>query len=253
MTGLVEDSSLDITRADVKEFEDSISERSRDVLTRSTDSVARGARLVVETVVSLVLALVLTFFALKDGPQFQRWARSLVPRRRQAHADEVARSAWSIMGGYLRGAALLGLLEGVIIGGTMAITGAHLALPVALLTFAAAFVPLVGATVAGVIAVLVTLASAGLSEALVVGLVALLVQQFDNELLAPWIYGKALSLHPVIILLSITAGTALFGVVGTLLAVPVTAIAIDAVSILRAPVWPDDDPLTDGAPPPMES
>ena len=135
----------------------------------------------------------------------------------------------------------------------MALTGAHLALPVALLTFAAAFVPLVGATVAGVIAVLVTLASAGLSAALVVGLVALLVQQFDNELLAPWIYGKALSLHPVIILLSITAGTALFGVVGTLLAVPVTAIAMDAVSILRRPLEPGTEPLTDTVVPPMES
>ena len=251
---LVEDSSFDVTRADVKEFEDSISERSRDVLTSSTDSVARGARLVVEAVVSLVLALVLTFFAIKDGPELQRWARTLVPRRRRDQADEVGRSAWSILGGYLRGAALLGLLEGAIIGGVMALTGAHLALPVALLTFAAAFVPLVGATVAGVIAVLVTLASAGVSAALVVALVAFLVQQFDNELLAPWIYGKALSLHPVIILLSITAGTALFGVVGTLLAVPVTAIAIDAVSILRQPLPPDaGEPLTDAAPPPMES
>ena len=80
---LVEDTSLDITRADIKELEDSIGERSRDALTNSTDSIARGARLVVEGVVSLVLALVLTFFAIKDGPQFQQWSRTLVPRRRR--------------------------------------------------------------------------------------------------------------------------------------------------------------------------
>ncbi len=248
---LVEDSAFDVSRSDIEEFEDSMTGRGRDVLSNSTDSIARGARLVVESVVSFVLALVLTFFAIKDGPRFQSWARNLVPHRRRPQADEVARSAWITMGGYLRGAAMLGLLEGAIIGVTMALVGAHLALPVALLTFAAAFVPLVGATVAGVIAVLVTLASAGLSAALVVALVALVVQQFDNELLAPWIYGKALSMHPVIILLSIAAGTALFGVVGTLLAVPVTAIAIDAVSILRRPL-PDDEPLTDAAVPPME-
>jgi predicted PurR-regulated permease PerM len=208
---------------------------------------------VVEVVVSLVLALVLTFFAIKDGSLLQSWARTVVPRRRRSQADEVARSAWSTMGGYLRGSAMLGLLEGAIIGGAMTLVGARLALPVALLTFAAAFVPLVGATVAGVIAVLVTLASAGLTEALIVALVALLVQQFDNDLLAPWIFGKALSLHPVVILLAIAAGTALFGFVGTLLAVPVTAIAIDAVAIFRQPPPDDDEPLTDAAAPPMES
>lgn len=250
---LVEDSSFDVSRADIQDFEDNVSERGKEVLDESTDSIARGARLVVELVVSLVLALVLTFFAIKDGSQFQSWARSMVPRRRRAQADEVGRSAWTTMGGYLRGSAMLGLLEGTIIGGTMALTGARLALPVAMVTFAAAFVPLVGATVAGVIAVLVTLASAGLTEALIVAAVALAVQQLDNDLLAPWIFGKALSLHPVVILLSITAGTALFGFVGTLLAVPVTAILIDAVAILRQPPPDDDEPLTDVAPAPMES
>lgn len=250
---LVEDSSFDVSRADIEDFEDTVSDRGRDALTESTDSIAQGARLVVEMVVSLVLALVLTFFAIKDGAQFQTWARSIVPRRRRAQADEVARSAWSTMGGYLRGSAMLGLLEGAIIGGTMALTGARLALPVALLTFAAAFVPLVGATVAGVIAVLVTLASAGLTEALIVAAVALAVQQLDNDLLAPWVFGKALSLHPVVILLSITAGTALFGFVGTLLAVPVTAIVIDTVAILRQPPPDADEPLTAAGAPPMES
>jgi predicted PurR-regulated permease PerM len=250
---LVEDSSFDVSRADIQEFEDTVSERGRDALSESTDSIARGARLVVEVVVSLVLALVLTFFAIKDGTRLQAWARSIVPRRRRPQADEVARSAWTTLGGYLRGSAMLGLVEGIIIGGVMTLTGARLALPVALLTFAAAFVPLVGATVAGVIAVLVTLASAGLTEALIVAVVALLVQQFDNDLLAPWIFGKALSLHPVVILLSIAAGTALFGFVGTLLAVPVTAIAIDAVAILRQPPPDDDEPLTDAGAPPMES
>lgn len=250
---LVEDSSFDVSRADIEDFEDTITERGREALNDSTESIAQGARLVVEVVVSLVLALVLTFFAIKDGTQMQAWARSIVPRRRRAQADEVARSAWTTMGGYLRGSAMLGILEGLIIGGAMTLVGAHLALPVAVLTFAAAFVPLVGATVAGVIAVLVTLASAGVTEALIVAVVALLVQQFDNELLAPWIFGKALSLHPVVILLSIAVGTALFGIVGTLLAVPVTAIAIDAVAILRQPPPDDDQPLTEAVPPPMES
>lgn len=130
--------------------------------------------------------------------------------------------------------ALLGVLESVIIGSAMGLTGASLVVPVMLLTFAAAFVPLVGATVAGVIAVVVTLASAGLTEALIVMVVAILVQQFDNDLLAPWIYGKALDLHPAVILLSIASGTALFGIAGALLAVPTVAITINGVVAYRS-------------------
>ena len=115
----------------------------------------------------------------------------------------------------------------------MALVGSGLVLPVMLLTFFAAFVPLVGATVAGIVAVLVTLATEGLVPALIVGIVAIVVQQLDNDILAPWIYGKSLSLHPAVVLLAITTGTALFGFVGTVLAVPITATVVTAVVDLR--------------------
>ncbi|QXC62459.1 AI-2E family transporter [Aquihabitans sp. G128] len=239
---LVEDSAFDVKRKDVEDFKDDLTKRSKTTLENSTDTIARGARLVIEALVSLILSLVLTFFAIKDGPEFQRWMTGLVPRRRRPHAKELANASWVTLGGYLRGAALLGILEAVVIGGAMFFAGAHLVVPVMLLTFAAAFIPLVGATVAGVLAVLVTLASAGLAQAVVVAIVALVVQQLDNELLAPWIYGKALSMHPVVILLSITAGTALFGFVGTLLAVPFTAIAMDSVAIWKREHPSEDEP-----------
>jgi len=238
---LVNDSSFDVKRKDVEKFKDDLTDKSKVTFENSTDTIARGARLVVEALVSLVLALVLTFYAIKDGPEFQAWATGVVPRRRRPHVRELANASWVTLGGYLRGAALLGVLEAFVIGGAMFLCGSHLVVPVMLLTFVAAFIPLVGATVAGVIAVLVTLASAGVPQALIVAGVAIAVQQLDNELLAPWIYGKALSMHPVTILLSITAGTALFGFVGTLLAVPVTAIAIDSVAI-----WQREHPDPDG-------
>lgn len=230
---IVEDSDLDVTRRDVEDIRENIEDRTQVTVEESTDTIARGARLVVEALVSLILALVLTFFAIKDGPEVQRWATGLAPPDRQEQLRDLGRAAWRTLGGYLRGATLLGVLEGAIIGGTMWLVGGRLALPIALLTFAAAYVPLVGAVAAGVAAVLVTLATAGLTEALIVGGVALVVQQLDGDLLAPWIYGKALSMHPAVILLSITAGTALFGIVGTLLAVPVVAIGIEATAILR--------------------
>jgi predicted PurR-regulated permease PerM len=102
-----------------------------------------------------------------------------------------------------------------------------LVVPVMILTFAAAFVPILGAVTAGVVAVMVALATGGLATALLVSVVALVVQQLDNDLLAPVIYGRALDLHPVAILLSVVAGSALFGIAGTMLAVPVTAVGVN--------------------------
>jgi predicted PurR-regulated permease PerM len=103
-----------------------------------------------------------------------------------------------------------------------------------LLTFIAAFVPFVGAVFAGVIAALVALATASPTAALIVAVVALLVQQFDNDLIAPLVYGRAVKLHPLVVLLSITAGGALFGFPGTFLAVPVTAVAMAMLRETRA-------------------
>ena len=231
---LVEDSGFDVTRADVREFRADVAAKARSALRRSDDKVAAGARTIGSGIAGFVLALILTFFALKDGPDLVDRSTRWIPAHRRDVGVDLARGSWLALGGYLRGAALLGLVEAVIIGATMALVGAHLVIPVMLLTFVAAFLPLVVAISAGVVAVLVTLASAGVVPALIVGGVALLVQQLDNDILAPWIYGKTLELHPVVILLSITTGTALFGLAGTVLAVPLTAMAVNAVATIRA-------------------
>ena len=101
------------------------------------------------------------------------------------------------------------------------------------LTFLAAFVPIVGAVAAGVAAVLVALVTAGTVPALIVAAVALVVQQLDNELLAPLIYGRAVQLHPLVVLLGIAAGGSLFGLVGTFFAVPVLAVGLNALDEVR--------------------
>src|SRR3546814_935330 len=131
---------------------------------------------------------------------------------------------------------LLGLVEGAAIGITLALVGAELAWPVALLTFVAAFVPIAGAVLAGVVAILVALATAELGAAIVVAIVALVVQQRDNDLLAPVVYGRALQMHPLIILFAVVSGGALFGMAGTVLAVPVTAVALNVVAEARREV-----------------
>jgi len=102
-------------------------------------------------------------------------------------------------------------------------------------TLVGAFVPIVGAIAAGLVAILATLVTAGPTAAIIVAVVALVVQQLDNDLLAPVIYGKSLQLHPLVILLGIAAGSALFGLVGALLAVPVISVIINVIDESRHP------------------
>ena len=230
---LVEDSPFDVSRDDVARFRADLGDTVRSSVESSGGAVVSGAILLVEGVLGVVLALIITFFALKDGDRFVAWGRRLVPAHRRDVADVMAARAWETVGGYLRGAALLGIVEGVAIGITLALVGAKLAAPVALLTFITAFVPFVGAIVAGVVAVLVALATGGVDAAVIVAVVAVVLQQFDNDLLAPLVYGRALNLHPVVVLLAITAGGALFGLAGSILAVPVTAVVVNVAGAAR--------------------
>lgn len=111
--------------------------------------------------------------------------------------------------------------------------GVPLAVPIAVLTFFAAFVPYIGAIVAGALAILVALFSQGFTSALVVLAIVLVVQQLEGNVLAPVLQGRTLGLHPAVILLAVVVGWSLYGVVGSLLAVPVTAVAATVLNYLR--------------------
>lgn len=231
---VVDDSPFDVDRRRLEELKEQASDAIGEAARGSGAVVVRSAVLLVEVVTGLVLSLVLTFFFVKDGERFQRWALARVPAERHDVTKRMASRAWSTLGGYLRGSAILGVLEGIIIGTTIWLAGGALAVPVGIVTFIAAFIPFVGAIVAGVVAVAVTLATAGPGEALVVAIVALIVQQLDNDFLAPFIFGKALELHPVVILLAIASGGTLAGLAGAFLAVPLTAVIINVLAELRA-------------------
>ncbi|MGK2948629.1 MAG: AI-2E family transporter [Acidimicrobiales bacterium] len=227
------DGPLGLERADVEEVTDDPGGRLAEVARSSGANIADSAVLVGETLAGAVIALVLTFLFLKDGRRFQAWSLAHLPRRHHDVVRASASRAFSALSGFLRGAALLGLLEGTTIGVTLWLVGAPLAAPVALLTFLAAFFPIVGAIVAGAVAVLVALAGQGLGAAVIVGVVAIVVQQLDGDLLAPMIYGRSLSLHPATILISLTAGGILGGIAGAFLAVPISG----AVAGVAAELW----------------
>jgi predicted PurR-regulated permease PerM len=231
---LVNDSPFDISRQDVNEFRQESGTRVRDALESQSGTVVSGTVVAFEVITGLVLALVTTFFVLKDGDRFGRWLLTFVPENRRPLARRLAAKSWATLGGYLRGSATLGLIEGTIIGTTVWLVGGALAVPVAVITFFAAFLPFAGAVLAGAVAVLVTLVSAGFTPAVIVLVVAVLVQQFDNDLLAPIVFGRNLELHPLIVLGAIVAGSTLFGAFGAVLAVPVTAVTLNVVAEWRA-------------------
>lgn len=228
-TWLVDDSPFELTRQDVRDVRERVGEEVRDLRRSSDGQIADQATLVAEVATGMILAVILTFFMLRDGRRLTAWLAKRAGPGRQARMSRAMNSAWSTLSGYLRGATLLGAVESVLIGLTLFITGGSLVAPVMVITFLGAYIPLVGAVVAGVVAVLVALVTGGTGAAIAVAVVALIIQQLDNDLLAPIIYGRALSLHPAVILLSVVAGGALFGFAGTVLAVPTVAVAFNAL------------------------
>ena len=231
---LVDDSPFDISRADAQSVRARIGDEF-DNLTRSSDAaVAERATLVAEVVTGVILAIILTFFMLRDGRRFADWVAARGEGRRPARVRRSLDAGWATLAGYLRGAALLGVVEAIAMGITLWLVGGSLIAPVMVITVLAAFIPIVGAVAAGVIAVLVALVTAGTTAAIIVAVVALVVQQLDNDLLAPVIYGRALNLHPVAVLLSVVAGGALLGLTGTILAVPVVAVVANSLRAYRS-------------------
>ncbi len=233
-TWIVEDGPFDISRADIDEAWEWAVDTATGWLAANDEMVASGAFLVGAFITGLVLAIILSFFMVKDGPKALGWARGVLPESRRDTADRLARRAWKTLGGYLGGAAGLGVLEGIVIGLAVWIVGGTLVIPIVIITFFAAFIPIVGPVLAGAVAVLATLVTAGPVPAIIVLVVAVLVQQFDQDLLAPVIYGKALQLHPAIILVVIAGGGSVFGFIGVLLAVPTTAVVLNCLSELRS-------------------
>src|SRR5690554_1578377 len=183
-----------------------------------------GVGNVVEVIMGLVLTIVLLFFFLKDGPEM--WAFLTKPLRpaARARAHRVGGRAVEVLGGYVTGTAIVAAGDAILIRVALLMRQLPLALPLAIIVFVGAFIPIVGATLAGVIAALVALVTNDFTTALIVAAVVVLVNQLEGNLLAPVVLGKSLRLHALVILLALTIGTILGGIVGTFLAVPFAAV-----------------------------
>lgn len=174
-------------------------------------------------IMTLLLMMVLSFFFLKDGVNFLGWTRRLVGRRAGFHASELLTRLWVTVSGYIRTQAIVSFVDAFFIGIGLVIVGVPLAFPLAVITFMAGFIPIVGAVSAGALAVLVAMVSNGFYAALIVLGIILLVQQLESNVLQPLLQSKVMHLHAVVVLLAVLLGGGWFGIIGAFLAVPVAA------------------------------
>lgn len=198
--------------------------------------------------VTLALVLVLTFFFIKDGPRFMPWVHRVTGRRAGGHLEEVLGRMWTTLGGFIRTQALVSLIDAFFIGVGLVILGVPLAPVLAILTFIGGFIPIVGAFVAGALAVLVALVANGFTTALIVLILIIAVQQIEGNVLQPVLQSRSMNLHAVVVLLAVTAGSSLFGIIGAFLAVPVAAVTAvviryigEQIDARSAEVDPDDE------------
>lgn len=183
----------------------------------------------------VVLVIVVVFFFLRDGRAI--WAFLIRPLRgeQRERAGRIGTASTRVLGSYARGTALVALVDAVFIGAGLLICGVPLALPLTVLVFVTAFIPIIGATLAGVIAALVALVFNGWVIALVVVGIVILVNQLEGNLLQPLIMGRSLQLHPLVILLALTAGTILGGIVGAILSSPTASVVWAAMKAWNPP------------------
>jgi putative heme transporter len=219
---------LGLKRQQLQDFFDRVREGISSGNGNIGGTVARGATTAGHLVAGLFIALFSTIFFTYDGRGIWRWIVGLFPEpaRHRVHGSGVR--AWAVLTAYVRATFLIALTDAVGIAVVAAILGLDLVLPIGVLVFIGSFIPVVGATVSGAVAVAVALVSQGPAQALIMlgGVIA--VQQIESHLLQPFLMGRLVSVHPLAVVLVIGIGGFVAGIFGALIAVPLTAI-INAV------------------------
>jgi predicted PurR-regulated permease PerM len=204
-------------------------------------TVVTGGRIAAEILAGVVLTFFVTFFLIKDGRKIWVWLIHRARPENKARIDRAGRVAWQAVVYYVRGTVVVAAIHAVVMGITLSVMSAPLAVPLALFMFVAAFVPLVGVLVAGGLAILVTLAAKGWLAAVVVLCILIVMNQLEGHLLQPLIVGKMVRLHPLAVILVLAVGGVVAGIAGAVVAVPITAALSRAIPQLRA-----DDDARDG-------
>lgn len=189
-----------------------------------TEGALGAAATTAQVLTGMVLALVATFFFLRDGERIWRFLVSTLPAPARAPSAYAGVGAWRTLTGYVRATVLVAFIDAVGIGLGLWLLDVPLALPLAALVFLGAFVPIIGAFISGTMAILVAFVDDGFIKALLVLGVVLLVQQIEGNVLQPVIMSRAVKIHPLAVIIAVAAGILLAGIIGALVAVPVVAV-----------------------------
>jgi len=201
---------------------------------RAMSDASQRSRTVTEIVTGALLVLFTLIFVLHGGRNIYAFVTKIFPEDVRERVRDAGRAGFRSLIGYVRATFLVALVDAVGIGTGLAIMGIPLALPLASLVFLGAFIPLVGAVIAGFLAVIVALIAKGWIFALITLGLIIAVQQLEGHVLQPLVMGRAVSIHPLAVVLAIAAGGVLAGIVGALLAVPTVAFLNSAVRVLLA-------------------
>ncbi|MFE6284781.1 AI-2E family transporter [Streptomyces sp. NPDC057877] len=228
------DSPFHVTDKQINE----IAKNLREAVGANTDQITsaglEGVTVVVETLTGILLAVFSTLFLLYDGRRIWEWCLKLVPAAARPGVAGAGPRAWRTLTAYVRGTVVVALIDAIFIGLGIYFLDVPMAVPLAVFIFLFAFIPLVGAVVSGALAVVVALVTQGVFTAVMTLAVVLAVQQIEGHILQPFILGRAVRVHPLAVVLSVTAGGMIAGIGGAVVAVPLVAVTNTVVGYLRS-------------------
>jgi predicted PurR-regulated permease PerM len=225
----------------IAQAQEAITEQSQDgqIVSRITEVSAT----VTHVFAGFFIVLFSTYFFLSDGNRIWSWLVRLAPRAARERVDSSGRVAWISLTQFVRATVIVALVDAIGIAVGAWILGVPFVLAIGVLVFLGAFVPMIGATIAGSVAVLVALVDQGPITALLMLGVIILVQQIEGHILQPFLLGRWVSVHPLGVILAIAVGVLVGGVAGALVAVPLAAALNAVVQHLAAYTDPGDDPV----------
>ena len=223
LMGMVNDMPFTIDAQQIDELIDDATSFLQGQMSSIASGVISGASAASSVLVTVAVMFIISFFILKDGDKFLPWVRKYSGPSIGWHATELLTRVWKTLAGFIQAQAAVSFVDALFIGLGLWALGVPLAFVLAIVTFFAGFIPIIGAVTAGALAVVIALVSNGLINALLVLALILIVQQVEGNVLQPILQSKAMGLHAAIVLLSVTIGSALAGIIGAFLAVPVAA------------------------------
>ncbi len=235
---------IHFTQAEILDWIDDLVAQGQEYVTANAGDlvgqVLSNAGTVALVFTILALSLFVTVFFLLRGEDMWRWFLNQLPARSREKVDVAAGAGWYTFSGYARGTMIVALADAVLAFILLSVLRVPLSAPLSVLVFIGAFIPLIGAPLAMIIAAVVALAANGILTAVIVTIGIAAIGQIEGHLLQPLVMGRQVSLHPVVVALGVTAGTFLAGLLGAVVAIPLLAVIWAVYSTLHEP----DPPIT---------